>query len=163
LCVALSMLISACLGSGRYAYAQAPAPDDSQTFPETGHSIRGRFLEYWKDHGGLVQQGYPLTEEMQEVSELNGKTYTVQYFERALFELHPENEGTPYEVLLSQLGTFKLKERNAVQQQTPVVPPPGSGYEQFGPRGSDRYLVWSERGSSLDTYDLKGLDLKTNK
>jgi hypothetical protein len=28
----------------------------------------------------------------------------VQYFERARFELHPENAGTQYEVLLGQLG-----------------------------------------------------------
>ena len=37
--------------------------------------------------------------------DLDGKTYTVQYFERAVFEQHPENAGTPYDVLLSQLGT----------------------------------------------------------
>src|SRR5436189_115583 len=29
----------------------------------------------------------------------------VQYFERNRFEYHPENVGTPYEVLLGQLGT----------------------------------------------------------
>ncbi|MFL5735444.1 MAG: alpha/beta fold hydrolase, partial [Chloroflexia bacterium] len=38
--------------------------------------------------------------------DLNGKPYTVQYFERAVFELHPEN-AAPYDVLLSQLGTFQ--------------------------------------------------------
>ena len=30
--------------------------------------------------------------------------YTVQYFERARFEWHPENRGTPSEVLLGRLG-----------------------------------------------------------
>jgi len=35
----------------------------------------------------------------------------VQYFERAVFELHPENAGTPFEVLLSQLGTFQAKNK----------------------------------------------------
>ncbi|HET8630995.1 MAG TPA: hypothetical protein VFL91_26545 [Thermomicrobiales bacterium] len=34
----------------------------------------------------------------------NGQTYRVQYFERARFEYHPENAGTPYEVLLGLLG-----------------------------------------------------------
>jgi hypothetical protein len=29
---------------------------------------------------------------------------TVQYFERARFEWHPDLSGTPYEVLLGRLG-----------------------------------------------------------
>lgn len=32
----------------------------------------------------------------------------MQYFERAVFEKHPEN-AAPYDVLLSQLGTFQFK------------------------------------------------------
>jgi branched-chain amino acid transport system substrate-binding protein len=36
----------------------------------------------------------------------------VQYFERAVFELHPENQA-PNDVLLSQLGTFRLKQKQA--------------------------------------------------
>ena len=40
-----------------------------------------------------------------ETSELNGLPYTVQYFERAVFESHPENKP-PYDVELSQLGTY---------------------------------------------------------
>jgi hypothetical protein len=32
----------------------------------------------------------------------------VQYFERAVMEYHPENK-VPYDVLLSQLGTFQYK------------------------------------------------------
>jgi hypothetical protein len=78
-------------------------------FPETGKHIGGRFLEYWQKNGGLAQQGYPISEEFEEKSDLNGKTYLVQYFERAVFELHPENQP-PYDVLLSQLGTFRYKE-----------------------------------------------------
>jgi hypothetical protein len=76
-----------------------------QTFSQTGHTVCGRFLRYWDDHGGLAQQGYPLSEEFTETNALNGKPYTVQYFERAVFELHPENKP-PYDVLLSQLGTY---------------------------------------------------------
>jgi photosystem II stability/assembly factor-like uncharacterized protein len=77
-------------------------------FPETGKHLGGRFLEYWQKNGGLVQQGYPISEEFQEKSDLNGQTYLVQYFERAVFELHSENKA-PYDVLLSQLGTFRYK------------------------------------------------------
>ena len=76
-----------------------------QTFSQTGYKVCGRFLAYWNEHGGLAQQGYPLSEEFTETSQLNGRPYTVQYFERAVFEYHPENQA-PNDVLLSQLGTY---------------------------------------------------------
>jgi hypothetical protein len=84
------------------SYAQA----GSRTFPETGHTITGQFLQYWQAHGGLLQQGFPISGEMPERSPLNGQTYIVQYFERAVFERHPENQP-PFDVLLSQLGTYR--------------------------------------------------------
>lgn len=56
---------------------------------------------------------------MQEVSDTDGKTYTVQYFERAVFEMHPENQPA-FQVLLSQLGTFRLRSK---QQAQPPQPP----------------------------------------
>jgi glucose/arabinose dehydrogenase len=80
-------------------------------FNETGKTMGGKFRQYWESHGGLAQQGLPISEEFIEVSDLNGKPYLVQYFERAVFEYHPENDGTQYEVLLSQLGTFRYKEK----------------------------------------------------
>jgi hypothetical protein len=84
------------------------AQGGSRTFPETGKTVSGQFLDYWNTHGGLAQQGFPISNEMQEKSDLNGQTYTVQYFERAVFEKHPENQP-PYDVLLSQLGTYQYK------------------------------------------------------
>jgi len=82
----------------------------SVLFKETGKRVGGKFLAYWQQHGGLAQQGYPISDEFKEKSDLDGKTYTVQYFERAVFELHPENQS-PYDVLLSQLGTFRYKQK----------------------------------------------------
>ncbi|MGA7729783.1 MAG: hypothetical protein WCD37_00775 [Chloroflexia bacterium] len=79
---------------------------NGQLFSETGHWVGGKFLDYWRAHGGLAQQGYPISDEFTEVSDLNGQPYTVQYFERAVFEMHPEN-APPNDVLLSQLGTFQ--------------------------------------------------------
>ncbi|MEO5951463.1 MAG: multicopper oxidase domain-containing protein, partial [Chloroflexia bacterium] len=90
--------------------AAGAATETSHTFPETGKTVSGRFWEYWQQNGGLAQQGFPLTDEFQEKSDLDGKTYTVQYFERSVFEKHPENPK-PYDVLLSQLGTFRYKEK----------------------------------------------------
>src|SRR5215217_6030296 len=82
------------------------AQGDSRTFPETGKVVKGKFLAYWDSHGGLAQQGLPISDEMQDVSLTDGKTYTMQYFERAVFESHPENQA-PYDVLLSLLGNFQ--------------------------------------------------------
>ena len=45
------------------------------------------------------------------MSPLDGQPYTVQYFERARFEYHPENAGSPYEMLLGQFGTEMLAAR----------------------------------------------------
>jgi hypothetical protein len=87
--------------------AQVPT---SRVFPETGKTVSGRFLEYWTANGGLAQQGYPISEPFMEKSDTDGKTYQVQYFERSVFEAHPENKP-PYDVLLSQLGTFRYKEK----------------------------------------------------
>jgi hypothetical protein len=94
-----------------------------QTFNETGKTVCGRFLDYWKTHGGLAQQGYPITNEFQEVSDLNSQTYTVQYFERAVFEKHPEN-AAPNDVLLSQLGTFQLQRKYPGGDPSGGAPPP---------------------------------------
>jgi hypothetical protein len=85
------------------AASRVARAEDSRVFPETGHTVKGLFLDYWNTHGGLAQQGFPISEEMQERSDTDGKTYTMQYFERAVFELHPENQP-PFNVLLSLLG-----------------------------------------------------------
>jgi hypothetical protein len=47
----------------------------------------------------------------------------VQYFERAVFEFHPENQP-PHDVLLSQLGTFRFKTKY------PSGDPSGDGQPQ---------------------------------
>ncbi len=83
---------------------------DCQRFVQTGHNVCGRFLQYWTQNGGLRQQGYPISAPLQERSDTNGQTYTVQYFERAVFEAHPQNRP-PYDVLLSLLGDFEYSRR----------------------------------------------------
>ncbi len=87
------------------APGQAPNHQNGHFFAETGHWVGGNFWLYWQGHGGIAQEGFPLSDEFLETSDLDGQTYTVQYFQRAVFELHPENpEATG--ILLSQLGTF---------------------------------------------------------
>jgi hypothetical protein len=95
-------------------------------FSVVGHTLRGPLREYWEQHGGLQQFGYPLTEAFQEQSDTDGKTYTVQYFERNRFELHPENQP-PYDVLLGLLGHTVTKGRENEQPFRPLPPNPGKG------------------------------------
>ncbi len=82
-----------------------PNTPDRVFFPETGHTLGGSFYQYWRNNGGLALFGYPISQEFLERNPDDGKTYTVQYFERNRFEYHPENKGTKYEVLLGLLGT----------------------------------------------------------
>ena len=92
---------------GREFHLQDPPasrePSPASYFPQTGHNLSGVFLDYWQAHGGLAVNGYPISEPSMEAS-TNGKEYVTQWFERGRLEEHPENAGTPYEVLLGQLG-----------------------------------------------------------
>lgn len=73
--------------------------------PSITACITGRFLEFWEANGGLAAFGYPLTRA--EPRATTDGTFVTQYFERARFELHPENIA-PYDVLLGRLGAERL-------------------------------------------------------
>jgi erythromycin esterase len=137
--------------------AVASAESNAVTFPETGMTLGGRFLDYWQAHGGLRQQGYPISNEFSEVSPINGISYTVQYFERAEFEYHPENEGTPYEVLLSQLGKFQYDRRNSqplpTSTPTTAVPPTATSIFTPVPIPSDVSQWIHDNAVQFDTTD----------
>lgn len=95
-----------------------------RSFPETGTALCTDFLAYWEEHGSLAQFGYPISNTFIEVSDLDNQPYTVQYFERAVFERHPENQP-PYDVLLSQLGSFRWKaKQNQNKENQEEVPIP---------------------------------------
>jgi hypothetical protein len=91
--------------SGHPSFDPVVAGEDVIYFPESKHTLRGNFLNYWEKHGGLAQFGYPLSEEFEEKSALDGKTYLVQYFERNRFEYHPEQRDPKFRMLLGLLGT----------------------------------------------------------
>jgi hypothetical protein len=105
------------------------AADDTPNalyFDQTGHFVRGRFLTYWQAHGDVPVFGYPISDPMNEVSDVDGKSYMVQYFERAEFEYHPENEGTAAEVMLTPLGSLKYEQlyaANPPAQQPSTINP----------------------------------------
>lgn len=79
-----------------------PGNPDCQYFVETGYTACGKFLQYWRNNGGLARFGYPITTELTETIE--GWTGQVQYFERRRMEFHSELAGTRYEVLLGRLA-----------------------------------------------------------
>lgn len=121
-------------------------------FPQTGKTVRNPFLKYWDEHGGLAQQGYPISEEMWERSEVDGKEYVVQYFERAVFEHHPENAETPYEVLLALVGKVRYKERypDGAPNQEPNYEVGSILFSQTSKRLGGRFLdYWREHGGLL--------------
>jgi LPXTG-site transpeptidase (sortase) family protein len=72
-------------------------------FRETGHTLGGEFRNFWRRNGGLATFGYPISEPFLMPSAEDGVVRTVQYFERARFEYHPQNPAA-YRVLLGHLG-----------------------------------------------------------
>ena len=97
-----------------------------KVFAQTGHAVCGRFLTMWQRYGlsldgkkgiseseSLALFGLPLSGVMTErLSDAN--EYQVQWFERARFELHPQNSD-PYDVLFGLLG-------NEMRDYVPVTP-----------------------------------------
>jgi hypothetical protein len=90
-------------------------PSAPHYFAQTGHAIAPQFWSYWSSHGlefdrrrgtsfaeSLALFGMPLSEPAMETNS-GGATVLTQWFERARFELHPEN-APPYDVLLGLLG-----------------------------------------------------------
>jgi len=131
--VALTLLGAAGLGAHpERAAMPAPCADDCTAFAETAHTLRGTFRRHWTTNGGLPVFGLPLTEEFRETSAADGETYTVQYFERARFEYHPEHADTPYTVLLGHLGREALATRPDIAglPQTAVPPYPASARQR---------------------------------
>ncbi len=84
---------------------------DEQYFPETGHTVRGEFLDFFSSHGALRIFGFPITDEFQ----LDGRT--VQYFQRARMDLYPDNPAAQ-RVQLAPLG-------EELGQRTPAAAAPG--------------------------------------
>lgn len=78
-------------------------------YAETGHRLCWGFRAYWEANGGLSIFGFPISEEFRERNNETGEIYTVQYFERARFEYHPENQS-PWDILGGHLGRTALEE-----------------------------------------------------
>ncbi len=76
----------------------APLPQDKLYIGDTGHFVSGPFLNFWRKDSGQALFGNPLSEEFVQ----NGRT--VQLFERALLESHPDEAEAKNQVQLGFLG-----------------------------------------------------------
>lgn len=95
-------------GQPAFAPVTGATQGDRDYFGETGHTLGGAFRHFWQTHGGLNAFGLPLSEEFEENNPQDGQSYTVQYFERARFEWHPELSPDD-QVQLGQLGRLYLE------------------------------------------------------
>jgi hypothetical protein len=150
------------------AAPQATTPDYTY-MGETGHTLSGAFKHYWEDHGGLFVNGYPISEPFPERNPIDGKTYTVQYFQRARYELHPENAGTPYEVLLGLLGTQAAQKKGYFPAGGAACPAPAA--TAYPPQGHAADFSWVagqvihtriQSGCTYVTYDNNGGQVNPN-
>jgi hypothetical protein len=104
-------------------------------YKETGKTLAGEFVEFYDRYGGVLQFGYPVTEaEVEEVA--GGKRYMVQWTERQRLEYHPEQAGTPYEVLLGLLGRELTEGLNGPRFQ-PTTDQGAVGNQESGIRSQE--------------------------
>ncbi len=116
LAILFAATFSTLFATGPASPAQA-ADQECQTF-DTGYSVCGRFLDYWRKNGGLAQQGMPISQIFEEKNadppSGDGQVHKVQYFQRARFEEHLENQP-PYDVLLGLLGSEQFRTKYGVK------------------------------------------------
>lgn len=147
--VALAPLTAVLPAAGTFFRPLPPGSGGAERlyFTETGHTLGGGFRAYWEANGGLPIFGFPISEEFREVNASDGRTYTVQYFERNRFEYHPEHKGTPYEIQLGLLGSL-LTTGRAFAPGAPV--PDGPTQRWFPPTGhsleGDFLSFWETHG-----------------
>jgi hypothetical protein len=103
-----------------------PVAAGQDYYADTGHYLYGQFRDYWSGSGGLLRFGYPITKVFNSKSE-NGQTYPTQYLQRAVFEQHPENKGTQFEVLGRRLAAIQAANRLTTDPNFKAVSDPKDG------------------------------------
>ncbi len=117
---------------------EEPMENGCVYFAQTGWNVCDDILQAFRANGletdgepglslsdNVALFGLPLTPLIE--MEIEGATYQVQWFERARFELHPENES-PYHVLTGLLGSEALTDQSSPTSteppQQPATPTP---------------------------------------
>ena len=88
-------------------------------FPDTGHSLRGGFLDYWRNSGedAYTNLGQPISEELNDTAN-DGTLLTVQYFQNVRLERTATAPDGP--VTISNLGTAQAQHDLTAAQLAPV-------------------------------------------
>jgi YVTN family beta-propeller protein len=177
-------------GRNWFALPKSEPQTGCRFFAETGHNICGAVLSAWRAHGlefdgrrgtsereSLALFGLPLGDARPEV--VDGVERTVQWFERARFELHPEN-ARPYDVLLGLLGneiqagphgTVWVTNRmfnnvTALDAATgEVIATIGVGKDPIGiiaPNGANKLYVTNEGANSVSVIDKRRMQVVAN-
>ncbi|HWQ12401.1 MAG TPA: lamin tail domain-containing protein [Roseiflexaceae bacterium] len=138
-------------GRDPFTFPRSEPQPGCRFFPETQHNVCGEILAAWRASGlefdgqpgvsepeSLALFGLPLSDLQTE--EVEGRPYQVQWFERARFELHPENQP-PYHVLLGLLGNEILAGAPPPAPPAPPaplpLPPPSFNGCREDPRAPD--------------------------
>lgn len=153
-------------GRDWFTFPKGGEQDGCRHFAETGHTVCGAFLNYFRTHGldlsqagtseaeSLALFGMPISEAADEVSPTDGKTYMTQHFERARMELHPENQP-PFNVLLGLLGN-EIRAGGG-PAHAPAPPPAASIVLQGkGATVTDKVTLPSGRNRVLSTHQGEG-------
>ncbi|HLT18887.1 MAG TPA: ScyD/ScyE family protein [Thermomicrobiales bacterium] len=147
----IGLLLVAVAGAGVASAQPAEPQPDCEYFDETSHNLCEPFTSYWNANGGLPVFGYPITEAANELNLDLNQEFLTQYFERERMEHHPENAGTPYEVLLGRLGNEVLLEMGRNWFTFPQADPSAEHYFPETGHAIDPafYEYWSSNGLDL--------------
>ena len=135
-----------------YPYTRRHAPlnlpnGQSVYFEQTGHNIRHGFLKYFNENGGVATFGLPLTEEFVH------KGWTIQYFEKARMEFHPDKAGTRYEVQLGLINTELTTPRRPFTGDVPFQSVPQHRFfPETGHSVHFSFLEFWEKQGGLDRF-----------
>ena len=118
-------------------------------FPETGHSVRFGFLDFFRANGGINLLGYPISEEIAQDG------ITVQYFQRGGLKYLPDDPVPVQPMPLGQEMATKAASpwrASVVTEALPEVAPPGAtiralveitntGSVAWAPTGDERFAL----------------------
>ena len=102
------------------------SPPRTVYIPQTGQSIDGVFLDFWRANNGIANYGYPITPEVEQGGRI------VQYYDYARFEYVPDDPNGAV-VRLGNIGEElrpKLIYRSVAPGRTGGVASEAAGYAQ---------------------------------
>ena len=124
----------------RFSVASDPAKATARYFSATNQYIRGPFKAFWDGQDGAFLFGNPVSPEL-----VNDRGVTVQYFERARFEILPNGS-----VALGLLG------QEALRTSSPKVEDPGNPatlyFPQTGHTLSGTFRQFWEQHGGIQTF-----------